>query len=472
MTMVDITERRRAEDLIRVQRDLGLAINNTDSFQECLRICVEASIQVSGMDCGGVYLFDEATGGLNLAYHKGLSAGFIDVASRYDADSPNAKLVACGTSSYSRYEDIVSHPSDEQLKEGLRAIAVIPVKHDGIVIACLNVSSHTLNEVPDYSRHALESIASSIGAVIARKQAEKTLRESEERFRNLAEMLPEAVFETDEKGNLTFANDRMAEYFGYEQSVQGTSVFEFIIPEERPRGQEHVLRILSGGKMKPAEYTALRKNGSTFPVTVNSGPVTCQDKIVGTRGVVVDISDRLKREEDSLKTHDIESIGVRAGGTTHDFDPAIKTEESAKMTKEEGIVENSVRILVMDDEEVIRGLYRKILNRFGHQVDCAKDGTEAVRLFREARVSGYCYDIVILDLITEAGMGGVETLARLREIDPGVKAIVCSGYSENSVMTDSTLYGFEAVLTKPFKPAELDRAVRKVLRTDVVPAQR
>ena len=140
--------------------------------------------------------------------------------------------------------------------------------------------------------------------------------------------------------------------------------------------------------------------------------------------------------------------------------------------KRERTVANPVRILVMDDEAVIRGLYQKILNRFGHQVDCAEDGREAIRLFKEARGSGYHYDIVILDLVVEAGMGGVDTLAGVREIDPGVKAIVCSGYSDNSVVADCTQYGFEAVLSKPFRPAELDQAVHKVLHTDVAPDQR
>lgn len=134
------------------------------------------------------------------------------------------------------------------------------------------------------------------------------------------------------------------------------------------------------------------------------------------------------------------------------------------MTGAEALDANSVRILAMDDEIVIRELYQKILSRFGNKVDCAKDGVEAIKLFKNAKDSGRSYDIVILDLAVEAGSGGVETLSQLRDVDPGVKAIVCSGYTDCSVMTDCVPHGFEAALSKPFRPSELDQAVRIALR--------
>jgi two-component system cell cycle sensor histidine kinase/response regulator CckA len=68
-------------------------------------------------------------------------------------------------------------------------------------------------------------------------------------------------------------------------------------------------------------------------------------------------------------------------------------------------------------------------------------------------------------------MGGVDTLARLREIDPNVRAVVCSGYTDSSLMADCVPHGFEAALSKPFRPAELDQAVRKALLVRIVPAQ-
>jgi len=148
-----------------------------------------------------------------------------------------------------------------------------------------------------------------------------------------------------------------------------------------------------------------------------------------------------------------------------------KRKEFEELTKTETLDAKTVRILAMDDEKVIRELYHKILSRSGHKVDCAKDGVEALRLFEEAKDSGYRYDVVILDLAVEAGMRGEDTLARLREIDPKVRAVVCSGYTDSSLMADCIPHGFEAALSKPFRPAELDQAVCKALLARVVSAQ-
>ena len=76
-------------------------------------------------------------------------------------------------------------------------------------------------------------------------------------------------------------------------------------------------------------------------------------------------------------------------------------------------------MLVMDDEEVVRMVSRELLVALGHEVQLAAHGAEAVEKYREARAAGRPFDIVILDLTIRGGMGGAETLARLREIDPG-----------------------------------------------------
>ena len=121
------------------------------------------------------------------------------------------------------------------------------------------------------------------------------------------------------------------------------------------------------------------------------------------------------------------------------------------------------RILVMDDESMIRNLAGEILTHLGCQVKFAVDGEEALRLYTSAFNQNQRFDAVILDLTIRGGMGGRETMRRLLQIDPGVIAIVSSGYSEDPVMTDYRHFGFSAVAAKPYSVEEMQAALNRVL---------
>ena len=123
----------------------------------------------------------------------------------------------------------------------------------------------------------------------------------------------------------------------------------------------------------------------------------------------------------------------------------------------------AARILIMDDEPAIRHLLARTLEKDGFEVAAAARGEEAVALFDQARRAGRPFDAVILDLIIADGMGGVETLARLRELDPGVKAVVSSGYSTDVVLSDHRAHGFAGMIAKPYRQEELLAVLRRVL---------
>ena len=118
---------------------------------------------------------DEASGTMDLALHKGLSSDFIDKASHYDVDSESARLVMTGKPIYTQYRKLGMSLDEIKKHEGLRAILIIPVSHDGQVIACLNIASHTQDEVPSFARNSLETIATQIGGAIARITAEEQI---------------------------------------------------------------------------------------------------------------------------------------------------------------------------------------------------------------------------------------------------------------------------------------------------------
>jgi CheY-like chemotaxis protein len=118
----------------------------------------------------------------------------------------------------------------------------------------------------------------------------------------------------------------------------------------------------------------------------------------------------------------------------------------------------------MDDEEIIRDVAGEMLRHFGYEVEFAEDGTEALEKYANAMKSGISFDAVIMDLTIPGGMGGKETVIKLIEIDPDVKAIISSGYSSDPVMSNFREYGFAGIVMKPYQISELSEQVRNVLQ--------
>ncbi len=121
------------------------------------------------------------------------------------------------------------------------------------------------------------------------------------------------------------------------------------------------------------------------------------------------------------------------------------------------------RVLFMDDDVAIVALVTRVLDRAGFEVASALDGVTAVGMYAAAQSAGEPFDAVLLDLTVPGGMGGSETLEQIQEIDPDVKAIVCSGYSHDPVLADHRGYGFRAAVVKPFRPDDLARVIRDVI---------
>ena len=121
------------------------------------------------------------------------------------------------------------------------------------------------------------------------------------------------------------------------------------------------------------------------------------------------------------------------------------------------------KILVMDDEESLRILAQKMLERLGHEVETVKDGVEAIETYKKHIDSGEPFDAVILDLTIKGGMGGAQAIKELIKIDPGVNAIVCSGYFNDPVLTKHEEHGFRGAMAKPYQKADLESVLKKVM---------
>jgi PAS domain S-box-containing protein len=134
--------------------------------------------------------------------------------------------------------------------------------------------------------------------ITERKKAVDALEESHARYRDLADSLPEIVFETDIKGKLIYANERAFEITGYskENFAKGICVFDLLRKEDEQRAKENFSKILTNNPYKDNEYTFVKKDGSTFQAIIVSRPIVVDNQTIGLRGIVVDITQRKKVE--------------------------------------------------------------------------------------------------------------------------------------------------------------------------------
>jgi two-component system cell cycle sensor histidine kinase/response regulator CckA len=151
------------------------------------------------------------------------------------------------------------------------------------------------------------------------------------------------------------------------------------------------------------------------------------------------------------------------GTTFQVFLPASEEGKLPARVEEEQFASGKGKILVMDDEEAVRDVARSMLESLGYSVTLARDGNEAIAIYKTAMDSDEPFDSVLMDLTIPGGMGGMEAVRKIREIDSGVKAIVCSGYSNDTIMANYRRFGFLGVVPKPYSMKQLSGTITDVL---------
>ena len=552
-------------------------------------------------------------------------------------------------------------------KSLLKPLEVTGVRKDGSTFSGETQSCNSIY-------HGQKVRVVSMRDISERKTAEHALIESEQRFRDLAESLPLTIFETDQQGKITYINKAGLDMYGLTQqniAAADMNVLQAISPADHLSAKEHFSRQSKGEQIGFREYVGIRRDGTEFPCNIIVSTIVKNSTAIGIRGIISDISERKRAEEQFLKVQKLESIGTLAGGIAHDFnnllqgvfgyislarlnvdkqanclaaleqaEKALHTsvkltnqlltfskggkptkkridirpviENAAKFalagsrsnyhivadddlwqteadegqiaqviqniilnadqampeggsveiaarnvpspgislpqgmisgkyilvvikdsgigiperflskifdpyftTKEKGSglglatsyaitknhnglidVKSEVgkgtsfsiylpamelkrddgqykpqqmsagrigRLLVMDDDKVIRDVAGQLIGFLGHTVEFAAHGRELLERYKEARQSGKPFDLVILDLTIRGGMGGLETFQRLSEFDPDVKAVVSSGYSEDDAISRFHEYGFKAFLKKPYNINDLQDMLSKLL---------
>lgn len=331
------------------------------------------------------------------------------------------------------------------------------------------------------------------------KERTEEIAAGKERLSVTLRSIGDGVITTDIEGKVLLINKVAEKLCGFSQEEAFgrplTEVFCIINEKTRKPCEDPVQKVLKTGKIVGlANDTVLVAKDGTERIIADSGsPIRDrQSKIIGVVLVFRDVTEKEKVQQELQKIERLESIGLLAGGIAHDFNnilsvvfsiikkhnghicleselgvgttfyiylPACEKKMPLEKKEAEEIIKGEGRILLMNDEKVILESAGEVLRELGYEVEVAKDGDEAISLYQTKKT----FDLVIMDLTIPGGMGGKEAIKKLKRINPVVKAIVSSGYSNDLVIADFARYGFCGVVTKPYKIKELSQVIHKVL---------
>jgi len=346
-TATDITDMQQARELMRIERDLHVALTTAPSQQDALRLCLAKAIEVSQTDCGGLYLADRTDGSLTLAAHQGLSEAFVRLVARYDAYSPQARLARRNQPFYSCCEELGRLVNNAELcNEGLRAMAVVPIASQDRVIACLNVASRQTDQIAPYSRIALEQIVARLGSFLAQKEQESLIRQHEQNLDALFNTIEDLVFILDTNGAVVHLNAAAARRLGYRpEELIGRNIL-MVHPADKQEEVAAVVAAVLAGERNACPLPLVGKTGEKIPVEtyLTLGEWSGQQVIFGLSR---DVGYRLQLERQErllLKNAGLERM---AGAMAHHFNNLLTiVVGNLELAQEEGVAQSKISSLL------------------------------------------------------------------------------------------------------------------------------
>lgn len=299
---VDIEQQKQLERLLTVQRDLARSLSSLSDLNEALSLCLQTALLVSGMDIAGTYLMTEDSG-FELVVHRGLSDESVKALSSIAPNSMQATTMLRGQPAYCKQEELGPDVVPIAEREGIRAAGIIPVVHEGKVIACLIMASRGCDDVPLSTRRTLEAIAGQIGSAITRIMAERKLQESEKMLKSILATSPIGIGLM--KGRrIVWVNRSWAEMFGFEKEEEESlgECSRILYPSEDAYARigrifGEVSADLPAGWTAEVDAKCKRKDGSVFDALIRVALLDCADPGRGIIVAISDISNRKKTEE-------------------------------------------------------------------------------------------------------------------------------------------------------------------------------
>lgn len=283
------------ERFLVVQRDLGTALAATSDLGQALDLCLAAACEIDGIDCGGVYLVQADTGALDLARHRGLPDAFVASAHYYAPDAPQTQLVMAGRPICTPYARLAAISGPDRQAEGLHTLAVIPIGHEGQVIAALNLASHTQDELSAQAQSAMAAIAAQVGGAIDRVRAANALHRSQQNLQALFDALDDLLFIVDGAGRILKTNPVVERRLGYpDAALRGQSVLVIHPPERREEAGAIMAQMLAG-QTAVCTVPLQARDGTLIPVETRVVRGEWDRKEV-LFGVSRDVSERVRAD--------------------------------------------------------------------------------------------------------------------------------------------------------------------------------
>ena len=654
------------ERLAAIKSDLHALIPGTGGLRRALDLVLDSVLQMEGVDSGCAYVVDSKSGGLAVVAPRGLSELFIQsVVSR--STEPNLGWPAGDVSadriiSYGRH-DIDGWADHVSRDEGLRSLALVPIRHEGRPIATLLVGSHSVDEIPAATRAALEAVVFQVVGAVARITAEQARTDAVEILQEVISHAPLAIYVLDGEGRIVSWNESATRMFGWTEAEVLGERLPFIPGEKHGEYLEHRQRLLREGGLRGVELERVKKDGS--PIHIRLSATVFRDdsgNLLWSTAMVEDITEKKQLEADQRRLSQLESLGVLAGGIAHDFnnllmgimgslslakaekDPSARdallavadgaadkasalakqlltfakggapekeivslgellaevagfaltgsrvrldldvgadlwpaevdpgqvsqviqnlvinaaeampdggtmTLRARNLSDEDGAtfvqisitdtgagiapdiadrifdpyfstkqtgtglgltVAHSIvtrhggritatshpgggstfsvllparpgavfepkadrlapggggraKILIVDDEEMVRKILLRMLDRLGHLATAVASGDEALAAYEDGLAERARFDLVITDLTMPGGLSGIELASELLKLDPDAKVIVSSGYSDASAVAEYQKYGFAAAVGKPYTLESLQEVLARFL---------
>lgn len=329
----DITERKQSEQLSKITHDLAVKLNTVDRVRKGARLCVDAAVEASQANCGGVYLVDEVSGEMKLLTHCGMTGRFEPGVLCVGRGSAQMRLLAQGKPIYYGVTERRMPLSPVKRKAGLRAYAALPISDDHTLLGVLVVASDRCDAAFRRCRSTLETIAAQMGTTIARLRAKEALIASERNYREIFNAANEAIFVHDPTtGAIVDVNQTALDMFGYSKEELGRmNVGELCA--ERPADHADTIRKwlarAVGDGPQVLEWLCQRKEGRCFWAEVNLKQI----RIAGHNRVLLvarDVTERIEAAR-AAENHRVEltrawhanTLGEMASGLAHELNQPL-----------------------------------------------------------------------------------------------------------------------------------------------------
>lgn len=315
LNLRDITLQKQSEEAIEHQRNAAIALSSSHKVSEALNKLLEEVIGLKEIDCGGVYVTDEK-GGLELITSKNISEKFKEQVSRIAPNSQQAKLALKGDSLFIPASEIKEPIKTHLKQEKILSFAMVPFKYNGKVVAVLNVGSRNSLEIPTVTKQILESIAAQMGEGLERINAERRLKESEEKFRNIVEKAQAGVILSNPQGNIIETNQAAEKIYGTKEEelkkMKVWDLFDFVTSKEFKKEKMKSLYLIASevGKIRESRHRFYIKTPSGEERSLVSSLTTVKMKNgYGILQILDDITDidqiRQALEKSEKRFHDV-----------------------------------------------------------------------------------------------------------------------------------------------------------------------